>query len=275
MTPLPAKSRAGDRRRARYRACHRKTVSCRGLARGLLDIEGELLSKSVEALADAGNTLSLHCDVSDARAVAAALAEIERRFGRLDALVNNAGVAVFAPLLETSDDDWSRALAVNLTGPFLCTKAAAPLIARTWRRGDRQHHLDLGGARLDAALRLRHQQGRARASHQATRRRTGVARHSRQRRRARPGRYRDGESRSHAGNPRRLSRCDSAQTATASKKSWRRRCSFCAATAQATSRGRFSPSMAASTPPASACRRCAASDGTGNISPSSRLSRGD
>src|SRR6202165_864629 len=94
----------------------------------LLDIDCELLWKSVNALADAGDTLGLHCDVSDARAVGGAFAEIERRFGRLDALVNNAGIAVFAPLLETSNEDWSRVLAVNLTGPFLCTKAAAPLM---------------------------------------------------------------------------------------------------------------------------------------------------
>ena len=107
-------------------------VAKRFLAEGwrvaLLDIEGELLGKSVEALATPDHTLGLHCDVSDARAVAGAIAEIERRFGRLDALVNNAGIAVFAPLLETSEDDWSRILAVNLTGPFLCTKAAAPLM---------------------------------------------------------------------------------------------------------------------------------------------------
>jgi NAD(P)-dependent dehydrogenase (short-subunit alcohol dehydrogenase family) len=93
-----------------------------------LDIEGELLRAAVEAIAEPDNTLALHADVSDAAAVAGAIAEIERRFGRLDALVNNAGVAVFAPLLETSDDDWNRVLAVNLTGPFLCTKAAAPLM---------------------------------------------------------------------------------------------------------------------------------------------------
>jgi len=42
--------------------------------------------------------------------------------------VNNAGVAVFTPLLETTDADWDRVLAVNLTGPFLCTKAAVPLM---------------------------------------------------------------------------------------------------------------------------------------------------
>jgi NAD(P)-dependent dehydrogenase (short-subunit alcohol dehydrogenase family) len=94
----------------------------------LLDIESELLRGAVEAIAEPDNTLALHADVSDAAAVAHAVAETERRFGRLDALVNNAGVAVFAPLLETSDDDWNRVLAVNLTGPFLCTKAAAPLI---------------------------------------------------------------------------------------------------------------------------------------------------
>lgn len=94
----------------------------------LLDIEGELLHGAVAALADPDNTLALHCDVSDAGAVASAMTKVIGRFGRLDALVNNAGVAVFAPLLETSDEDWNRILAVNLTGPFICTKAAAPLM---------------------------------------------------------------------------------------------------------------------------------------------------
>ncbi|MEA2884521.1 MAG: hypothetical protein QOH32_3777 [Bradyrhizobium sp.] len=94
----------------------------------LLDIEGELLRDAVAALGDANHTLALHCDVADAKAVAAALAETAVRFGRLDALVNNAGVAVFAPLLQTSDADWDRVLAVNLTGPFLCSKAAVPLL---------------------------------------------------------------------------------------------------------------------------------------------------
>src|SRR5664280_1335178 len=94
----------------------------------LLDIQGELLWQSVESLDAAGQTLGLHCDVSDAGAVTSAFAEIERRFGRLDALVNNAGIAVFAPLLQTSDTDWRRVLEVNLTGPFLCTKTAVPLM---------------------------------------------------------------------------------------------------------------------------------------------------
>ena len=94
----------------------------------LLDIEGELLHAAVKALARPDDTLELHCDVSDAPAVAQAIDEVAKRFGRLDALINNAGVAVFAPLLDTTDTDWNRILAVNLIGPFLCTKAAAPLM---------------------------------------------------------------------------------------------------------------------------------------------------
>jgi len=94
----------------------------------LLDIEGALLQDATTTLANPDATMALHCDVSDAAAVADAIAAVGTRFGRLDALVNNAGIAVFAPLLETSDEDWNRVLAVNLTGPFLCTKAAAPLM---------------------------------------------------------------------------------------------------------------------------------------------------
>ncbi|MTV16661.1 MULTISPECIES: SDR family oxidoreductase [Bradyrhizobium] len=94
----------------------------------LLDIEGELLHAVVAALKQPDDTLALTCDVSDAAGVAAAISAITDRFGRLDALVNNAGIAVFTPVLETSDADWSRIMAVNLTGPFLCTKAAAPLM---------------------------------------------------------------------------------------------------------------------------------------------------
>jgi NAD(P)-dependent dehydrogenase (short-subunit alcohol dehydrogenase family) len=105
-----------------------KRFLAEGFRVALLDIEGELLKGAVAELADPDHTLALHCDVSDAAAVAAAMDTLSKRFGRLDALVNNAGVAVFAPLLDTSDEDWSRILSVNLTGPFLCTKAAASLM---------------------------------------------------------------------------------------------------------------------------------------------------
>lgn len=94
----------------------------------LLDIDGDNLARTYAALARPDATLALTCDVSDADAVAAAVAAVAERFGRLDALVNNAGIAIFKPLLETTPADWARVLAVNLTGPFLCTQAAAPLL---------------------------------------------------------------------------------------------------------------------------------------------------
>jgi NAD(P)-dependent dehydrogenase (short-subunit alcohol dehydrogenase family) len=94
----------------------------------LLDIEAELLRNAVASLGYADSTLALHCDVADAAQVTKAMDQLARRFGRLDALINNAGIAVFAPLLETSDEDWNRILAVNLSGPFICTKAAVPLL---------------------------------------------------------------------------------------------------------------------------------------------------
>jgi len=107
-------------------------VAKRFLAEGwrvaLLDIEAALLAGAVAGLANPDSTMALPCDVADAGAVADAVAKIASRFGRLDALVNNAGIAVFAPLLETSDADWKRVLEVNLTGPFMCTKAAVPLM---------------------------------------------------------------------------------------------------------------------------------------------------
>ncbi len=94
----------------------------------LLDIDAATLKAAVTLLANPDLTLTLVCDVSDARQVAASMNSVAERFGRLDALVNNAGVAVFASVMDTSDEDWSRVLAVNLTGPFLCTKAAVPLM---------------------------------------------------------------------------------------------------------------------------------------------------
>ncbi|HKU09209.1 MAG TPA: SDR family oxidoreductase [Bradyrhizobium sp.] len=105
-----------------------KRFLAEGFRVALLDIEGELLKAAIADIADLENTLALHCDVSDAKGIAAAIETVSKRFGRLDALVNNAGVAVFASVMETSDADWSRIMEVNLTGPFLCTKAAAPVM---------------------------------------------------------------------------------------------------------------------------------------------------
>jgi NAD(P)-dependent dehydrogenase (short-subunit alcohol dehydrogenase family) len=94
----------------------------------LIDIDEPALRATHAALISPETTLPLPCDVADPEAVSGAFDAVMARFGRVDALVNNAGIAVFGPILETSYADWQRVLAVNLTGPFLCTQAAAPLM---------------------------------------------------------------------------------------------------------------------------------------------------
>jgi NAD(P)-dependent dehydrogenase (short-subunit alcohol dehydrogenase family) len=128
MTPFPQKVALVTGAARGIGLATAKRFLAEGWRVALLDIEHDLLQAAVAAIANPEHTLALPCDVSDAKAVAAAIEEAAKRFGRLDALINNAGVAVFAPLLETSDADWNRILAVNLTGPLLCTKAAAPLM---------------------------------------------------------------------------------------------------------------------------------------------------
>lgn len=93
----------------------------------LLDIDAATLEQTAESLS-AHSVLPVVCDVTDPSQVLSAVAQIADRFGRLDALVNNAGVAVFKPILETTFEDWTRVLATNLSGPFLCTQACAPLM---------------------------------------------------------------------------------------------------------------------------------------------------
>ena len=97
----------------------------------LLDIDGETLEAECAALARPDLTLAITADVADPDADARSVAAVEKRFGRIDALINNAGTAVFKPLLETRFEEWQRVLAVNLSGPFLMTQLAAPVMAKT------------------------------------------------------------------------------------------------------------------------------------------------
>ena len=128
MTPSPTKTALVTGAARGIGLATAKRFLAEGWCVALLDIDAATLAQSMAALAQPDTTLALTCDVSDPAAVAAAFAQAAERFGRLDALVNNAGIAVFKPLLETTHAEWQRVLAVNLTGPFLCTQAAAPMM---------------------------------------------------------------------------------------------------------------------------------------------------
>ena len=97
----------------------------------LLDINQATLTRAHAALAIAPGPTTPWRSIATSRIRPASRARWRRsptRFKRLDALVNNAGIAIFKPLLETTPEDWARTLAVNLTGPFLCTQAAVPVM---------------------------------------------------------------------------------------------------------------------------------------------------
>ncbi|MEI8325569.1 MAG: SDR family oxidoreductase [Betaproteobacteria bacterium] len=97
----------------------------------LLDIDAQTLGQTAAVLNDQQRVLAIHCDVSQPPQVQAAVAEVVSAFGRIDALVNNAGVAVFKPILNTSYEEWRTVMATNLDGAFLCTQACAPVMRRT------------------------------------------------------------------------------------------------------------------------------------------------
>jgi NAD(P)-dependent dehydrogenase (short-subunit alcohol dehydrogenase family) len=97
----------------------------------LIDIETDQLAEAVASLKPLSEAMGEVCDVAEPDQVSKAFASVAARFGRIDALVNNAGTATFKPILDTSFDEWSRVLAVNLTGPFLCAQAAARLMNET------------------------------------------------------------------------------------------------------------------------------------------------
>lgn len=73
--------------------------------------------------------LPLHLDVADPAQCERAVAETASRFGRLDALINNAAVDVTAPLAELAVEDWLRVLHTNLSGPLLMAKYASAAMA--------------------------------------------------------------------------------------------------------------------------------------------------
>jgi NAD(P)-dependent dehydrogenase (short-subunit alcohol dehydrogenase family) len=84
-----------------------------------------------EAIRSSGRrAVFVQTDVADADSVRALVCAMDERFGRLDVLVNNAGIGLARPLETMDVADWDRVLAVNLRGPFLLARDTAPLLRR-------------------------------------------------------------------------------------------------------------------------------------------------
>ena len=96
----------------------------------LLDIDATTLIQTERDLNRPGHVLALVCDVSRPDQVTKAIEQVDATFGRIDSLVNNAGVAVFKPIGQTSFEEWRAVLSTNLDGAFLCSQACAPIMLR-------------------------------------------------------------------------------------------------------------------------------------------------
>jgi len=76
--------------------------------------------------ADGGSATAFHMDVADAGAVRSVISQIAQERGRIDVLVNNAGIFPMRPFLDSDDALWSKTLEVNVMGAARCTRAVLP-----------------------------------------------------------------------------------------------------------------------------------------------------
>ncbi len=97
------------------------------------DIDFAAARETAAELRTAGELLPIRVDVAEESDVKELLRRARSRFGRIDALVNNAGIMNGKPLARMTLAEWNRVIGTNLTGAFLCAKHAAPELAK--RRG--------------------------------------------------------------------------------------------------------------------------------------------
>lgn len=94
-----------------------------------LDLDADELQKAAVTLGQGASVFT--ADVSDPESVTRAIDEVTAKFGRIDALVNNAGMADFGPIEETDFARWRAVMATNLDGVFLMSQAALPALKQT------------------------------------------------------------------------------------------------------------------------------------------------
>ena len=160
-------ARRGIGKAIALRLAQQADLALNDIADGRQELEGV----AEEIRAGGREALVVTADVRDSAQVDAMVKQVVDRFGRLDILVNNAGVTRDGLLIRMSDEQWKMVLDINLTGAFLCSRAAAKVMLRqrpgragaggpghqSQRRGSRVHRVghDGGAVRRRAREALR------------------------------------------------------------------------------------------------------------------------
>ncbi|MFN8471701.1 MAG: SDR family NAD(P)-dependent oxidoreductase [Anaerolineae bacterium] len=111
-----------------------RAFAAAGYAVMVNDIDAESAESAAAELRERGcDAVAFPCDVADAESVAAMVASAVERWGRVDVLVNNAGIEPRASILDMDPAEWDRVMAVNLRSAFLCTQAAGRVMRAAGR----------------------------------------------------------------------------------------------------------------------------------------------
>ena len=106
-------------------------LASQGADLALCDLQADWLSETAEKATALGRRVEVYsCDVSDADSVQTAVDQIAKDFGKVDVLVNNAGITKDGLLARMSVEDWDAVIAVNLRGVFLFSKAVGRLMMK-------------------------------------------------------------------------------------------------------------------------------------------------
>lgn len=107
-----------------------------GAAVGVWDLNADSAAETADLITAAGGqALAVEADCANEAAIKAATEETRAKFGLINILVNNAGVAPFTPYMDIKHDEWDRVIAINLKGPHLCIREMLPaMLEAGWGR---------------------------------------------------------------------------------------------------------------------------------------------
>ena len=95
------------------------------------DINQELVDRGLKAYEEAGiDAYGAVCDVTSEEQVDSFVKEVIEKYGKIDILVNNAGIIKRIPMIEMTKAQWDQVISVDLTGPFVCSKAVLPYMIK-------------------------------------------------------------------------------------------------------------------------------------------------